>query len=327
MNLKSITKSAAKLAVGAALTTGFAANAVAEEAEVWTYNTSTKVLTDGNWLLKANNSTGKLTISAFTSVTDGTVLNLRKPVVKDGDPSTTYVIVSPGEKIFRGRTTLKELYLPDTITTLGADAFKGDTGLVHVEPFLPASVKSISSTAFLSCPVTNDLFLSCPELTSIPHPGSDSGTFRGFQSRVVDCSKSGITSIGQGAFYSNSKLERVYLPKTLTRIYVKAFYNATALIDISFLSCPTNLDGNAFQGAMGLPGRMTFPAADAGWTEKIDAAKTAGTFTTWKGATQAQRDAYLAKFDASPKPLGYMNIGGKNRWMVPIGEGFSVIFR
>ena len=108
---------------------------------------------------------------------------------------------------------------------------------------------------------------------------------------------------------------------------MKAFYNATALIDVSFLSCPTNLDGNAFQGAMGLPGRMTFPAADAGWAEKIDAAKTAGTFKTWKGATPAQRDAYLEKFASSPKPLGYMPIGGVNRWMVPIGEGFSVIFR
>ena len=318
---------AMKAVVACAMVCGFAANATAEESDVWTYNPSTKVLTDGNWLLKANNSTGKLTISALTSVEDGTVLNLRKPVVKDGDPSTTYVIVSPGEKIFRGRATLKELYLPDTITTLGADAFKGDTGLVHVEPFLPASVKSISSTAFLSCPVTNDLFLSCPELTSIPHPGSDSGTFRGFQSRVVDCSKSGITSIGRAAFYSNSKLERVYLPKTLTRIYVKAFYNATALIDISFLSCPTNLDANAFQGAKGLPGRITFPVADAGWAEKIDAAKTAGTFKTWKGATPAQRDAYLEKFASSPKPLGYMPIGGVNRWMVPIGEGLKVVFR
>ena len=61
MSITSIAKTTAALAVGAALTIGFAANAVAEETEVWTYNPSTKVLTDGNWLLKANNSTGKLT--------------------------------------------------------------------------------------------------------------------------------------------------------------------------------------------------------------------------------------------------------------------------
>ena len=218
MNLKSIAKSAAKLAVGAALTTGFAAVAQAG----WTLSSSTSI-TDGNWVLKVTASGTELSVTGVTSVDDATTLDLS--VAVEGG----YSIVSvSGLATATTKASLQNLILPETLRTIGKDAFSNCTSLKTVTPFLPASLTSLGATSFHGCPIETPLVLSNPALTSIPANGIY-GVFKGGRFPSADLSQSGITLIGQSSFQNDMELSTLLLPETLTTIGAEAFSDCTAL--------------------------------------------------------------------------------------------------
>lgn len=236
-------------------------------------------------------------------------------------------LVTIGERAFSDATDITRLYLPRTLESIGPCAFYNVKTLQHVEPCLPAAITNIGGSAFAYCPITNDLVLSNVGLKSLPGPGTGTvGLFPSAQFPTIDCSRSGIASIGGSAFNGVSTLTNVFLPPDLMTIDGSVFQSCTSLREVSFQSCPTTVNSTAFRYAMGLPGRMTFPKGDEAWTAFIESAKTARTFKTWDEAKETERNAYLAEFPVRPKPLGYMVYGGVNRWFVPVNRSSFVLF-
>lgn len=64
--------------------------------------------------------------------------------------------------------------------------------------------------------------------------------------------QSGVTSIGDGAFYGCTGLTSVTIPDSVTSIGKNAFYNCTGLTSITIPNSVTSIGGGAFQGCTGL---------------------------------------------------------------------------
>lgn len=229
-----------------------------------------------------------------------------------------------GTSNFNGLTSLTNAVLSEVLETIGAYSFQSCTALKTVTPFLPVTVTAIGDRAFYNCPIENNLTLSNRNLLYLPS-SAQYGVFVNSKFEVADLSHGGVTNSGEYTFNGNLALKKVLFPKTLAILGNRVFASCTALLDVSFRSHPT-ISGEAFRNAKALPARATFPKGDAGWMKRIADAGTG--FHPWSSATAAETNAYLANFPARPVPLGYMSIGGVNKWLVPVSEGgMKVLFR
>ncbi len=125
---------------------------------------------------------------------------------------TTYTVTGIGNNAFRGCQDLTSVSLPNSITTIGTQAFS-ETGLASI--IIPESVTTIGSQAFYSS-----------KLTSINIPES-------------------VTTIGPKAFCS-SKLTSINIPESVTTIGESAFQNCTSLISATIPSSITNMGNSVF---------------------------------------------------------------------------------
>lgn len=226
-------------------------------------------------------------------------------------------VTSIGYAAFNSNATLTTLRLPETLTSIGKDAFTSCTALQSVEPCFPAALSSIGMTAFTYCPITNALVLSNSGLKKLV-TNSGYGLFMGSKFPSIDLSQSGIESIGQGTFGGgNTDLTTVSLPPTLTYLGWDAFANCSNLKNVDFRSLPT-FHEYAFGNAMNLPARFTIDREDKAWLDFIAQSAAAGTFHKWKDAsvTDDQRTAYRNLFPGEKTPLGWVNIGYTDRWIV-----------
>ena len=284
----------------------------------WEFCDSGKMITDGEWALSVSVTDGKVTITGVKTNGVAGVVDLRKPVVGGS------VIVALGESAFTSNKNIQELRLPDTLRSVGYNVCDGCSNLRRVVPFLPKSVTYIGSRSFLNVPVEGELVLSNKGLTSIPGE-QNYGAFNGTKITSADLSKCGLKIVEDGLFRGCTLLKSIAFPAALESIQGLSFDNDKALMDASFRSCPT-LGGTVFRNCTGLPSRVTFPKGDAGWMKRIADAGTG--FHSWASATTAQSNDYFANFPARPVPLGYMSVGGVNKWLVPVSEGgMRVLFR
>ena len=142
------------------------------------------------------------------------------------------------------KDTITSLLLPNGLTYIGYDAFRGCTGLTAVS--IPDSVIGIQSGAFMGC----------SSLTTISMPDSVIGigncTFLGCSSLTAISIPDGVTSIGEGTFEDCSKLTSVSIPDSVTHIYNCAFQNCTSLTTISIPDSVTYIASAAFMGCSSL---------------------------------------------------------------------------
>ena len=145
--------------------------------------------------------------------------------------------------LFLDGTEVKDLVIPNSVTSIGAYAFYSCSGLTSVT--IPNSVTSIDNYAFYECSgltsvtignsvtsIGNEAFRVCSSLTSITIPNS-------------------VTSIGDKAFSGCTGLTSVTIPNSVTSIGAFAFWGCSGLTSITIPNSVTSIDA-AFSGCTGL---------------------------------------------------------------------------
>lgn len=161
----------------------------------------------------------------------------------EGGSTLTIPSTHDGQKViavassgFRDRTEIKSVILPDTIQSIGKDAFSGCTNLENIS--FPEGLRKIGSRAFaetgieeaeLSAAISSfgtGVFSGCRQLTTVVfQEGIEAiaeSTFRGSAVKSVTL-PSTIRTIGENAFSGCTQLKSVTLPSGLETIADEAF--------------------------------------------------------------------------------------------------------
>ena len=116
-------------------------------------------------------------------------------------------------------TKITDLIIPNSVTSIGDDAFYGCSGLASVT--IPNSVTSIGESAFDGC----------SGLTSVTIPNS-------------------VTSIGTGAFNVCSGLTSVTIGNSVTSMGAFAFARCSGLTSVTIPNSVTSIADDAFYGCI-----------------------------------------------------------------------------
>ena len=165
---------------------------------------------------------------------------------------------------FLGRTTITEVVLPDSVTTIENLAFSGCASLTKVSA---NGVTVIGNYAFDACEKLSDFqlpaglvtigiyaFRNCVALQSVTLPDS----LESFDAAFYRCT--GLTSvtigeilnIGEGSFYGCTGIQSITLPETLVEIKAFAFQNCSKLKAIVIPENVSVIEKGAFKGCSAL---------------------------------------------------------------------------
>jgi uncharacterized repeat protein (TIGR02543 family) len=126
---------------------------------------------------------------------------------------------------------VKSLTIGANVTTINENMFQGCTYLSSIDFSDATGLTSIGNSAFYGCG------------NYVPtEPGEDPVP----NLTAIDLSNTKVTSIGQSAFNSCSKLETITLPSTLTSIGDYAFQDCRSLVSFSLPGSVTTISSDAF---------------------------------------------------------------------------------
>ena len=142
---------------------------------------------------------------------------------------------------FSGCSSLTEINLPASLTSIGESAFYDCSSLTEIH--LPANLTSIGEHAFNGCSSLTGIHLP-DNLTSI-----ESSTFNFCSSLTEIHLPANLTSIGERAFWSCSSLTEIHLPASLTSIGGYAFDQCTSLMKVMcYALTPPTISGRFLFG-------------------------------------------------------------------------------
>lgn len=130
-------------------------------------------------------------------------------------PASLKIIGSSAFSIMGGLSQLKEIIIPNNVTSIGDYAFNNCRNLINV--IIGENVKEIGTCAFDKCRNLTNIKLS-----------------------------SGLISIGSYAFRNNENLQDITLSDSLEYIGIGAFYNCHELENINIPGGVTEIGNNAF---------------------------------------------------------------------------------
>ena len=164
---------------------------------------------------------------------EGEVLHLIRYSIQNGEVTVTGSDLETGELIIPSEiegcpvtaieahafstTRFSKITLPDTLKTIGTDAFYSCTRLESV--VIPSGVTEIGFNAFAKCKSLKTVVFS-----------------------------DGVTSVGESAFTDCPALESVSLPEALTTVETLAFSGCKNLKEVSIPAGVTSIGRNAFRG-------------------------------------------------------------------------------
>jgi len=230
----------------------------------WTNNHTELAVSRGEYFITEEN-TGTVAIPEYVTYQDA-----------------TYPVTSIGRAAFYSCRGLKGVTIPNSVVTIGEDAFCF-TGLESV--IIPNSVTTIGNRAFYICSDLSSVtmsesvatiggwaFAQCPSIKSITIPNSieeiGQCAFQGcdgLKSVTFHCKEIGgwfaglsnirevvigeeVTAIGGTAFYNFYQMTNVDIPNSVTSIGSHAFSGCKGLKNIVIPSGVTNIGEQAFQG-------------------------------------------------------------------------------
>ncbi len=157
-------------------------------------------------------------------------------------------VTSIGEDAFRGCSGITSITIPDSVTRIGLGAFNGCSGLKSVT--IPESVKSISGWAFLRC--TGLSSIEIPDSVSSIGDGAFE-TCYGLKSVTIGSS---VTYLGWGAFKNCYGLRSITIPSSVTSISPETFKYCDSLTSIDIPNSVTLIGEDAFNGCTKLKNIM-----------------------------------------------------------------------
>lgn len=215
---------------------------------------------------KAN---GYLVTAVGTETTNGNgefVSGFGRSIIGIVIPDT---VTSIEANAFNGCSGLEAIVIPNSVTTIGAFAFCSCASLSGME--IPKTVTSIGESAFNGCAklesaelpknitVINDgIFWGCSSLKRIQIPNS---VMTIGKNAFSDCAKldsiqipDSVVSIGQSAFYGCKQLKNVEIPDSVLHIGWGMFNGCTSLTDMKIPDTVTSIESYAFYGCEKLAG-------------------------------------------------------------------------
>ncbi|MBO4939081.1 MAG: leucine-rich repeat protein [Oscillospiraceae bacterium] len=147
-----------------------------------------------------------------------------------------------GDNAFLDCFALASIELPDGLVSIGQQAFE-ETALTAV--VIPDSVTEMGAEAFQYCPLT-ELKLS-ENLTVIP-----STAFSYCDELTAVVIPEAVTEIGAGAFECCKALTEIVIPGNVTRIGARAFQVCDALTSVTLPGSLTYIGSGAFGGCIAL---------------------------------------------------------------------------
>ena len=139
---------------------------------------------------------------------------------------------------------MTELTLPNSVTSIGGNAFEGCNGLTEL--ILPNSVTSIGNAAFVDCSGLTELTLPS-SVTSI-----ERYAFSGCTGLTELTLPNSVTSIGERAFEGCTGLTELTLPNSVTSIGTGTFADCSGMTELTLPNGVTSIEESAFQGCSGL---------------------------------------------------------------------------
>lgn len=150
----------------------------------------------------------------------------------------------------KSKTTIKSITLPNSITSIGTNAFVNCSSLTDIS--FPSSLITIGIKAFTGCSSLTHITLG----NSIDSIGNNS--FQNCTSLNNISLGNSVTSIGGWAFDGCNGLTSFSMPNSVTAIGSAAFQSCNALTNISFSNSLISIGEYAFNGCTGLT-NITIP--------------------------------------------------------------------
>ena len=169
----------------------------------------------------------------------------------------TYAVTEIGDRAFHACRSLTSLTIPGSVTSIGNGAFKHCVGLTSVT--IPGSVTSIGDGAFSDCRGLTSIEVASGNPS---YSSSDGVLFDKARTTLVTYPMgkqgssytipTGVTSIGEGAFFWCSGLTSVTIPDGVTSIGDDAFYLCSGLTSVTIPGSVTSIGYFVFGGCSGL---------------------------------------------------------------------------
>ena len=164
---------------------------------------------------------------------------------------------------------VKDLVIPNSVTSIGWSAFSGCSGLTSVT--IPNSVTSIGSLAFYGCSGLTSVVVEDGNPVYDSRNNSNAIIETATNTLLYGCNTTiipnSVTSIGMDAFRDCSGLTSVTIPNSVTSIEYGAFRRCSGLTSVTIGNSVTSIESEAFCGCSGLTSVTIGNSVESIWRE------------------------------------------------------------